>query len=148
MTMLRRAVLAGLFLTLAALAPAQAQSSATGAALLRFEEAVTWEAVTQEWRQIRPGWVQQVANARSAQELAALLAQLETNMGWQAVEERRWRARRDSWLAECRAVRRESDVARLLLELEEVTLWTAVEQSWRQTRPGWVAGLQQIAGRR
>lgn len=148
MTMLRRAVLAGLFLALAASAPARAQSSAVGAALLQFEEAVTWEAVTAEWRQIRPGWMQQVGNAKSPQDLAGLLAALETNMGWHAVEEPRWRARRDGWLADCRRAGSEAEVARLLLELEEVTLWSAVDPAWRQARPGWVASLQRIAGGR
>jgi hypothetical protein len=63
------------------------------------------------------------------------------------VEEQRWRARRDAWLAETQRAGTDAEVARLLLELEEVTLWSAVDQSWRQTRPGWEAGLQQIAGR-
>jgi len=147
MTMLRRVVLAGLFAGLAFMPPAQAQTSAVGTALVQFEEAVTWEAVGAEWRQIRPGWVQQANAAKSPRELATLLASLETNMGWHAVEEQRWRGRRDAWLAEAQRAGSDADVARLLLELEEVTLWTAVDQSWRQTRPGWVAGLQQIAGR-
>lgn len=143
----RRILLAGLAGLLAAPA-ARAQGNALGAALLQFEEAVTWEAVTQDWRQIRPGWVQQAGAAKSPRDLAALLATLETNMGWHAVEEQRWRARRDSWLAECQAATTDAQVARLLLELEEVTLWTAVDQSWRQARPGWVAQVQAIAAGR
>lgn len=145
--MLRRRVLGGLAACLAA-GTAKAQGSPLGAALLQFEEAITWEAVTAEWRQLRPGWVQQVGTAKSPRDLASLLATLETNMGWQAVEEQRWRARRDSWLAECQAAGSDAAVARLLLELEEVTLWSATEASWRQARPGWVAQVQQIAAGR
>ena len=145
MVTLRRTVLAGLAGLLAAPLTARAQGNALGAALLQFEEAVTWEAVTQDWRQIRPRWVQQAGAAKSPRDLAALLATLETNMGWHAVEEQRWRARRDGWLGECQAASTDAQVARLLLELEEVTLWSAVDASWRQTRPGWVARVQQIA---
>lgn len=146
MTMTRRAMLAAVLC--AAAGTARAQASAVGAALLQFEEAVTWEAVGAEWRDIRPGWVQRVGAAKSPRELAALLAQLETSMGWHAVEEARWRARRDSWLAEAQRAGSDAQVARLLLELEEVTLWSAVDQSWRNTRPGWVARMQQAAAGR
>lgn len=125
--------------------PARAQRSAVGAALLQFEEAVTWEAVSAEWRGLRPGWVQRAGNATAPQDLAALMVLLETNMGWHAVQPS-WRGRRDPWIAEARAARSEAEVARLLLELEQVTLWSAVDGSWRATRPGWVARLGAIAG--
>jgi hypothetical protein len=143
MPMNRRAVLAGLLATGLA-APARAQRSAVGAALLQFEEAVTWEAVSAEWRGLRPGWVQRTGAAAAPQDLAALMVLLETNMGWHAVQPS-WRGRRDPWIAEARAARSEADVARLLLELEEVTLWSAVDGSWRATRPGWVAQLGAVA---
>lgn len=148
MPLLRRAILAGFAAALAPIGSGMAQGSAVGAALLQFEQAVTWEAVTADWRQLRPGWVQQVTAAKSPRELAALLATLETNMGWHAVEEQRWRGRRDAWLGECQRAATDADVARLLLELEEVTLWSAVDQSWRQARPDWVSRLQRIAAGR
>lgn len=126
-------------------APARAQGSAVGAALLRFEEAVTWEAVSAEWRGLRPTWVERTGTATSPQQVAELMVVLETHMGWQAVEGS-WRGRRDAWIAEARAARSEGDVARLLLELEEVTLWSAVDGSWRQARPGWVEQVGALAG--
>jgi hypothetical protein len=140
----RRTLLAAGFLAAGSRA-ARAQQGAVGAALLQFEEAVTWEAVSAEWRGLRPGWMQRVAQATAPQDLAALTALLETHMGWHAVEPR-WRGRRESWLAEARAARSEAAAAALLLELEEVTLWSAVDGSWRATRPGWVARLRQVAG--
>ena len=142
----RRTLLAGMF-GLGMARPAMAQGSALAAALLQFEEAVTWEAVSAEWRGIRPGWVQHVSGAAAPREIAGLMAILETHMGWHAVEPR-WRARRDSWLAEAQAAATPAQVAALLLELEEVTLWSAVDASWRVTRPGWVAGLQAITAQK
>lgn len=143
----RRTVL-GAALGAAFVRPLAAQRASLNGALLQFEEAVKWEAVTREWRGIRPGWIQRVRAAASPEEVAGLMVQLETNMGWEAVE-RRWRSRRDAWVAEAEGpgASNPSVVAALLLELEGVTLWSAVDPSWRNTRPGWVASLRTIAGR-
>ena len=145
MTTHRRHLLALAFAT-GLEAPVRAQHSAPGLALLAFEEAVTWDAVSAEWRGLRPAWLQRVAAATSPQDIAALTLLLETNMGWHAVEPR-WRAHRESWIAEARAARSDADAARLLLDLEEATLWSAVDASWRDARPGWVARLDAVAGR-
>ncbi len=85
------------------LSDARAQTSPLGAALLQIEDAVTWDAVSTEWRDIRPRWLQQVAAAKSPGELAALMAALETSLGWHAVEQS-WRGRRDSWTAEAQRI--------------------------------------------
>lgn len=142
----RRSLLA-LALVLAVAAPAHAQRGPVAAALLQFEEALTWEVMTPDWRRLRPGWVQQTSNAGSPAQTAALMVQLETNMGWEAVQPS-WRGRRDGWLAEARNAQSPAAVATLLKELEEVTLWSAVSESWRGTRPGWVARLDAIASGR
>lgn len=146
MSSFRRSLLA-VALLLGFAVPAHAQRGPVAAALLQFEEALTWEAMTPDWRRLRPGWVQQVSNAASPAQTAALMVQLETNMGWEAVQGS-WRGRRDTWLAEAQRARSPADVAALLKELEEVTLWSAVSGSWRGTRPGWVARLDAIASGR
>ena len=137
-------IAAGLLLGLTL--PAQAQRGPVAAALMQFESAVTWEAVDSGWRNIRPGWLQQVAGANSPDQISTLMMQLEAAMTWEAVE-RSWRGRRDAWVAEAQSARAPAEVARLLLELEEVTLWSAVGGSWRAARPGWVAELSAMAGR-
>ncbi|MBY0338241.1 MAG: hypothetical protein K2X11_16620 [Acetobacteraceae bacterium] len=124
--------------------PAAAQSTALGAALLQFERAIAWEAVSAEWRGIRPRWVQQAGRAEAAPDIAALLLTLETHIGWQAVD-RRWANRRPGWVAVTRRATTQAQVARLLLDLEQATLWSAVDPSWRNTRPRWVANLLALA---
>jgi hypothetical protein len=120
----RRGLVAAILL-LGLTLPAHAQRGRVAAALLQYEAAVTWEAVTPDWRRIRPGWLQQVGSA----------------------VQRSWRGRRAGWVAEAQSARSPGEVARLLLELEAVTLWSAVDGSWRNTRPGWVAELSAVAGR-
>ncbi|MBC8037683.1 MAG: hypothetical protein H7X89_10765 [Rhizobiales bacterium] len=125
--------------------PGHAQRGPVAAALMQFEAAVTWEAVSADWRGIRPGWLQQVAAAFNPTEVSTLMMHLEAAMTWEAVRPE-WRDRRAGWLAEAQAARAPAEVARLLLELEEVTLWSAVDGSWRETRPGWVAQLSAVSG--
>jgi hypothetical protein len=143
-THFRRSLLA-VTLLLGLAGPLHAQRLPVGAALMQFEEAVTWEAVSPDWRRIRPGWVQQLATSGSWEQVRALMLQLEANMGWQAVQGS-WRRRRDGWVAEAQAARGPADVARLLLELEAVTSWSAVNDSWRGARPSWVAQVSAVAG--
>ena len=122
MSMLRRILLSAAIAAACAVSTgAHAQTSPLGAALIAFEEAVTWEAVSGDWRGIRPGWVQQASAAKTPQEIAVLMVQLETSMDWSAVEEARWRVRREPWLAEAQRAGTAAEVARLLLELEART---------------------------
>jgi len=86
-------VLVGLLAAFALPGPAAAQRSAVGAALLRFEAALSWNAVSDDWRGIRPRWVQAAASTTSVDDLAELLLELEGNMGWNSVS-LEWRGRR------------------------------------------------------
>jgi len=141
----RRALIAGL-LAAGTTLPAQAQRGPVAAALMQFEAAVTWDAMSADWRAIRPGWLQQVAGAFTASEVSLLMMQFEAALAWEAVQPG-WRDRRAGWVAEAQSARGPAEVAQLLLELEDVTLWSAVDGSWREVRPGWVAQLSVIAGR-
>jgi hypothetical protein len=125
-----------------AVQPAAAQQGVPRDALLRFEENVKWEAVSDDWAGKRDRWIAAVQSARSPADVAAQVLTLEA-MGWPSVEDT-WRGRRDNWVAEMSAARTRAAVARGLLELEAATKWSAVEPAWRQMRDGWVARLQAV----
>lgn len=134
------AVASLMILTLAGGHRAAAQNSVRtlGQALLEFEEAVTWESVSADWRGMREGWIAAVEDARTPNEVAAQLLRLEEAMGWHSVDAW-WRGRRPSWVAEMRSARAASTVSRGLLELERATLWSAVSAQWRGQRDPWIA---------
>lgn len=141
----RRALVAGLGLLMASayacVAAAQTPIRQVAIALLLFEEHVTWESVSGDWRGQRDGWIAAVQAASTPAGVGTQLIVLETAMGWQSVDGS-WRQRRDGWVAETQSANSAPDVARGLLELEQATLWSAVDEDWRQLRDGWVAGLE------
>jgi hypothetical protein len=81
--------------------------------------------------------------AASPAEMGLLIAVLEGNVNWEAVEEK-WRGRRASWVVEVRSATNAAQNAALLLELEAATKWSAVAPAWKDQRATWVANLQRI----
>ncbi len=120
----------------------QVQIPALASALLQFEGATRWEAMTPAWRGRRDGWIARVRAAGSPQQLAALIIEVETIMTWEAMYPR-WHQLRAPWLARTGAASTDHEVAQALIALEAATTWNAMfENRWRAARGAWLAGLQ------
>jgi hypothetical protein len=124
-------------------AAAQSGLPQVAQALLEFENNVTWESVSPEWRDRRDTWIATVRGASTPAVLANQLLALERAMGWHSVEEA-WRERRDGWVAEVRSARSAGAIAEGLLQLEENTRWSAVGERWRARRDPWIAALREV----
>lgn len=70
----------------------------------------------------------------------SLLVELESNVGWGAVNEN-WKTRRDSWLSECEAASDAAGKANLLLEFETIVNWDAVNPEWAKRRDAWIVDV-------
>jgi len=92
----------------------------------------------------RATWVRLASQSQNPRELAAAIAGLEQNMGWDAVEPT-WKTRRSGWVSEVQGAASMAAAARLLLELEGNTRWSAVHEAWKTDRDGWVRRVSAIA---
>lgn len=70
----------------------------------------------------------------------SLLAELESNMGWNSVNPD-WKSRRDSWLTECNGSSSVTDKGNLLLEFETYVEWSAVNPEWANRRDAWIQAV-------
>ncbi len=112
-----------------------------GKQLVELESHISWAAVDNAWKNLRPRWVVNTGACDESKCVAAQLLDLEGHVKWKAVEAA-WTKRRSSWVSDCKAATTEVEVARLLLEFEENVRWQAVEQSWKARRDAWIARVK------
>jgi hypothetical protein len=106
-------------------------------ALLVLEAAVTWDAVEDDWRNLRDDWIASVKNAANSGAVAQLLWKFEQNIRWLAVSTE-WTELRPDWVQRCRAATSPNEVASLMIELELNILWRAVSPQWKEYRASWL----------
>ncbi|MBK8925856.1 MAG: hypothetical protein IPM74_08080 [Crocinitomicaceae bacterium] len=70
----------------------------------------------------------------------SLLIELESNVGWGAVNEN-WKTRRDSWLSDCETASDAASKGNLLLEFETIVNWDAVNPEWAKRRNAWISDV-------
>lgn len=109
--------------------------------LVELESNITWTAVDNAWKNIRPRWVATTAACDDSKCVAEQLLELEAHVKWKAVEAA-WTKRRSGWVNDCKAATTEVEVANLLLEFEQNVRWQAVEQAWKARRDGWIARVK------
>lgn len=112
-----------------------------GKQLVELESHITWAAVDNAWKNIRPRWVATTGACDEPKCAAEQMLELEAHVQWKAVEAA-WTKRRSGWVNDCKAASTEVEVAKLLLEFEENVRWQAVEQSWKARRDGWIARVK------
>ena len=125
----------------AALGASSANAAPLGKQLVELESHITWAAVDNAWKNIRPRWVATTGACDDAKCVAEQLLELEAHVKWKAVEAA-WTKRRSGWVNDSKAATTEVEVAKLLLEFEENVRWQAVEQSWKARRDGWIARVK------
>ncbi len=76
------------------------------------------------------------SNKKSA--LGNLLLELESNVKWEAVEDK-WKDERDAWTADAAKATTVAAVGGLLLRLESNAKWESVGDGWAKRRDAWVA---------
>jgi hypothetical protein len=79
--------------------------------------------------------------------LGGLLAELESNIKWSAVDGK-WRSRRDSWVSDVGDTRDPAILASLLVELESNIKWSAVQGKWRDRRDSWLRDCESVSSSR
>jgi len=77
-----------------------------------------------------------VESTLAASTFGNLLVELESNMGWESVNEA-WTTRREGWVAECMSVTEVAAKGDLLLEFESMVEWSAVDKGWAKIREDW-----------
>ena len=118
-----------------------AVAASLGKHLVELESNITWAAVDNAWKNIRPRWVATTAACDDPKCVAEQLLELEAHVKWKAVEAA-WTKRRSGWVNDCKAATTEVEVANLLLEFEQNVRWQAVEQSWKARRDSWIARVK------
>lgn len=104
---------------------------------LVLESAIRWEAISQDWRTRRAGWIKDVSEANSVPDVAALIRELEVHGLWSGVTPG-WKDRRDAWIRDCSQAKSISTLATLLAELESYMSWDAVAPAWKELRTSWL----------
>ena len=118
-----------------------AEAAQLGKHLGELESNITWAAVDNAWKNLRPRWVSATAACADPECVAKQLLELESHVQWKAVEAA-WTKRRSGWVNDCKAATTEVEVAKLLLEFEESVRWQAVEPAWKARRDGWIARVK------
>jgi hypothetical protein len=117
-----------------------------GALLVAVESHIPFSAQTKQWTQMRPNWIQRVAQSESSvPKMRNELLLFEKHILWTAQKEE-WKQQRNSWLGKVQSAGSIAQLASSLIEVENSMKDGVYISLWARERPGWVQRVRTISG--
>jgi len=116
-----------------------------GDLLIQLETSINYSAQTDNWRNRRAGWLNDVRGASgNVSRMRTLVLEFETNIRTSAQNSSWISNSRGSWVQRVRSANSIGQLSTLLMECESNILYTAQSSNWRNQRSGWTSQMQAL----